>query len=286
MVTCPGKQEYNMADKPKQIIKSKKASGYIPMDSPIDRLHPMVKIYGILCLGIGAAVFPSFVLAYVLVVFLFFIGAKAKLLKKFAKFVIGFAVPITVMLMFIQGLYSPKNVTFIADFGFAKLGLEGILYTFKLVGTLLVFLGGFFLMTTTTYPGKLVAALQDSGMSPHGGYLILASLNVVPQIQRRISIIQEAQTARGVEVDGSLGVRVKAFIPIIGPVVMSSLVDVQERGMTLETRGFGVKGVKPSSYVELIITPTEKKVKSALVVFLVLCVLAAIAWKIKSFLGV
>ncbi|MDR2110152.1 MAG: energy-coupling factor transporter transmembrane protein EcfT [Spirochaetaceae bacterium] len=275
-----------MADKSKQLVRSKKGSSYIPIDSPIDRLHPMVKIYGVLCLGIGAAVFPGFVLAYILVVFLFFIGAKAKLLKKFAKFVLGFAVPILVMLMFIQGLYSPKNVTVIADFGFAKLGLEGVLYALKIVGTLLVFLGGFFLMTTTTYPGKLVTALQNAGMNPRGGYLILASLNVVPQIQRRIVIIQEAQTARGVEVDGSLRIRAKAFLPIIGPVVMSSLVDVQERGMTLETRGFGVKGVKPSSYVELTITPAEKKAKAALVTFLALCVLTAIAWKIKSYLGV
>jgi energy-coupling factor transport system permease protein len=275
-----------MADKSKQLIRSKKGSSYIPIDSPIDRLHPMVKIYAVLCLGIGAAVFPGFVLAYVEVVFLFFVGAKAKLLKKFAKFVLGFALPIMVMLMFIQGLYSPKNVTFIADFGFAKLGLEGVLYTCKIVGTLLVVLGSFFLMTTTTDPGRLVTALQDAGMSSRGGYLILASLNVVPQIQRRISIIQEAQTARGVEVDGSMRIRAKAFLPIIGPVVMSSLVDVQERGMTLETRGFGAKGVKPSSYVELIITPAEKRTKAVLVVFLALCVLAAIAWKIKSYLGV
>jgi energy-coupling factor transport system permease protein len=275
-----------MADKSKQLIRSKKGSSYIPIDSPIDRLHPMVKIYAILCLGIGAAVFPGFVLAYVEVVFLFFVAARAKLLKKFAKFVLGFAVPILVMLMFIQGLYSPKNVTFIADFGFAKLGLEGVQYTFKIVGTLLVFLGSFFLMTTTTDPGKLVTALQDSGMNPHGGYLILASLNVVPQIQRRISIIQEAQMARGVEVDGSMRIRAKAFLPIIGPVVMSSLVDVQERGMTLETRGFGVKGVKPSSYVELITRPAEKRAKIILLMFLALCVLAAIAWNIKSYLGV
>lgn len=274
-----------MADKPKQLIRSKKGSSYIPIDSPIDRLHPMVKIYAILCLGIGVAVFPSFILAYVVVVFLFFVGAKARLLKKFAKFVLGFAIPIVIMLMFIQGLYSPKNVTFVADFGFAKLGLEGVLYALKIVGTLLVFLGSFFLMTTTTDPGKLVAALQDSGMSPRGGYLILASLNVVPQIQRRISIIQEAQTARGVEVDGSMRIRAKAFLPIIGPVVMSSLVDVQERGMTLETRGFGVKGVKPSNYVELVLTPAEKRTKVILLMFLALCVLLAISWRIKSYIG-
>lgn len=106
------------------------------------------------------------------------------------------------MLMFIQGLYSPKNVTIIGDFGFAALGLEGTLYALKIVGTLLTFLSTFYLMTTTTYTGKLVAALTASGMNPKVGYLILARLNVVPQMQRRMSVIQEAQNARGVEPSG------------------------------------------------------------------------------------
>ena len=39
--------------------------------------------------------------------------------------------------------------------------------------------------------------------------------------------------------------------PLLGPVVMSSLTDAQERGMTLETRGFGIKGVKLTTYVEV-----------------------------------
>ncbi|MCL2018944.1 MAG: energy-coupling factor transporter transmembrane protein EcfT [Oscillospiraceae bacterium] len=271
-----------MSEKSKQAAKSKskKTSSYVPIDSPIDRLHPMIKIYAIFCLGIGCAVFPFLWLAYSVVVFLFFVAWKAKMLTKFAGFITAFAIPITVMLLFIQGLYSPKNVTILADFGFAKLGLEGVLYTFKTVGTLLVFLGSFYLMTTTTYPGKLVTAMQDAGLNPKAGYLVLASLNVVPQIQRRIAVIQEAQTARGVEVTGKLKTRFTAFLPIIGPTVMSSLIDVQERGMTLEIRGFGAKGVKPSSLTELNVSPAEKAIKRVLVTFLILCIAFAFSWAI------
>lgn len=269
-----------MSEGKQKKAKTKKTSSYIPLDSPIDRLHPMVKIYGIFCLGIGCAVLPSFVLSYLVVIFLLFVAWKAKLFGRFARFIIAFSIPITLMLLFIQGLYSPKNKTYIADFGFAKLGLEGVLYTFKVVGMLLVFLGGFYLMTTTTYPGKLVSALQNAGLSPSAGYLVLASLNVVPQIQRRIAIIQEAQTARGVEVEGTALTRAKAFLPIIGPVVMSSLVDVQERGMTLETRGFRSKNSKPSCYIELELQPYEKAMKIGLVCFLVVCLVSAVAVRV------
>ena len=226
-----------------------KTSNYIPMDSPIDRMNPMVKIYAIFCLGLSALIYPGFILGYVIVALLFVAAAIAGLLKKFSKFIFMFFVPIFVMLMFIQVLYSPKNVTVLADFGFAQLGLEGTVYALKIVGTLLTFLGSFYLMSTTTYTGKLVAALTASGMNPKVGYLILASLNVVPQMQRRMSVIQEAQNARGVETKGTM---------------MS-----QERGMTLETRGFGIKGVKPTTYVEVTVSASDRVCKTCLVLFFV-----------------
>ena len=91
-----------------------KTSNYIPMDSPIDRMNPMVKIYAIFCLGLSALIYPGFILGYVIVALLFVAAAIAGLLKKFSKFIFMFFVPIFVMLMFIQGLYSPKNVTVLA----------------------------------------------------------------------------------------------------------------------------------------------------------------------------
>jgi energy-coupling factor transport system permease protein len=265
--------------------KRKKTSSYIPLDSPIDRLHPMVKIYGILCLGFGCAVFPFEWLSFVVAAFLFVIAYKAKILDRFSKFIFAFAVPITCMLLIIQGLYSPKNVTVLADFGAVQLGLEGVRHTFNIVGTLLVFLGSFYIMTTTTYPGKLVTALQDAGLNPKAGYLILACLNVVPQIQRRIVTIQEAQTSRGVEVTGNVLQRFKAFLPIIGPTVMSSLVDVQERGMTLETRGFGAKDASPSSFIELTITDKEKTAILMLKIFAVACLAVTVIGKLCLYFG-
>lgn len=106
----------------------------------------------------------------------------------------GFGIPVTVMLMFIQGLYSPKNRTALLDFGFAQLGLEGVLYAAKVVVSLLVFLGSFYIMNKTTYVGAMVSALTSVGLSAKVGYLVLASLNVVPQMQRRMAVIQEAQS--------------------------------------------------------------------------------------------
>ena len=260
---------------------AKNSNTFIPKHTVIEELNPMTKILAVFSLGLGTLIFPNSWLGLFIIIGLFFVAGLAKMLKEFAKVMFGFGIPISVMLLFIQGLYSPKNVTFIADFGFAKLGLEGVLYAAKIVSTLLVFLGTFYIMNKTTYTGKLVAALTNSGLPPKAGYLVLASLNVVPQMQRRMSVIQEAQSARGVETGGGLVARVKAYIPLLGPVVMSSLTDAQERGMTLETRGFGIKGIKQTSYVEVTKSKLDEVLKVVLWLFFIAVVAITVLMKLN-----
>ncbi len=259
----------------------KVSNSFVAKNTFVENLNPMTKILAVFSLGLGTLIFPNSWLGLGVIVLLFFVAGSAKMLKEFAKIMFGFGIPITVMLMFIQGCYSPKNVTFIADLGFAKVGLEGVLYAAKIISTLLVFLGSFYIMNKTTYTGKLVAALTATGLPPKAGYLVLASLNVVPQMQRRMSVIQEAQSARGVETEGGIIARVKAYIPLLGPVVMSSLTDAQERGMTLETRGFGITGVKQTSYVEVTKSTADKVLKFMLILFFAAVIVLTILMKLN-----
>ncbi len=217
----------------------------------IEAVNPLVKITAVLSLGISVMIFPSLWFGVAVLVGLFVVAGAAGLIAPFSKLMLSFGIPITVMLLFIQGGYSGRNQTVLAQIGFFTLGLEGTLYAMRIVLTVLVFLGSFFIMNRTTAPSRLVGALTSTGMSPKAGYLILSSLNVVPQMQRRLGVIREAQEARGLSVTGGPLSRMKAYVPLLGPVVMSSLTDAQERGMTLETRGFGLKGVKRTSYVEV-----------------------------------
>lgn len=260
---------------------AKISNTFVPKDTVIEKLNPMTKILAVFSLGLGTLFFPGFWLGLWIILGLFVIAGLAKLFKEFTKVMFGFGIPITIMLLFIQGCYSPKNKTFIADLGFAKVGLEGIYYAAKIITTLLVFLGTFYIMNKTTYTGKLVAALTKSGLPPKAGYLVLASLNVVPQMLRRMKVIQEAQEARGVEIGGSLFARIKAYIPLLGPVVMSSLTDAQERGMTLETRGFGITGVKQTTYIEVTKSSTDQIVNVLLIVFFFICVTIAVLIKLN-----
>lgn len=113
------------------------ASNGIP-DSPLARMHPMAKIAGVCSLGLATLVWPDFTMGLGIVVMLFVAAALARVPRSFAGVMFGFGIPITLMLLFIQGCYSPKNTKVILDLGFAELGLEGSLYAAKIVVTLLV----------------------------------------------------------------------------------------------------------------------------------------------------
>lgn len=249
-------------------------------DTVIGKLNPITKIAAVFALGLSALAWPDFTLGLILVVLLLVVSFLAHIQRDFAKIMFGFGIPVTVMLMFIQGLYSPKNRTALLDFGFAQLGLEGVLYAAKVVVSLLVFLGSFYIMNKTTYVGAMVSALTSVGLSAKVGYLVLASLNVVPQMQRRMAVIQEAQSARGLDASGGVIARIKAYIPLLGPVVMSSLTDAQERGMTLETRGFGITGVKQTSYVKVSWNAADKVLNWIFVLFLIAVVAVSVCIRI------
>lgn len=234
----------------------------------IIELNPLTKLMSVFVLGTITLVAPTPWLGFAILTFLLLISAIVQLFSPFSKLIFGFGIPLTLMLVFIQGVYSPKNTRCLLDLGLVQIGVEGTMYALKLVATLLVFMGSFFLMNQTTKTSKLVASLLDSGLHPKAGYLVLASLNVVPQMNRRMKIIKEAQESRGVATGGNFITRLKSFVPLIGPVVLSSFTDAQERGMTLETRGFGIRGVQPTSLTRVKTTKIDLVVRGCLLVVL------------------
>jgi energy-coupling factor transport system permease protein len=51
---------------------------------------------------------------------------------------------------------------------------------------------------------------------------------------------------------------------------MSSLTDAQERGMTLETRGFGISGTRQTSYVQVRVRTCDRLADALLISFFIL----------------
>jgi energy-coupling factor transport system permease protein len=65
-------------------------------------------------------------------------------------------------------------------------------------------------------------------------------------MRNKANTIIDAQRSRGLETQGSLRRRFGALLPLVGPLVFGSLVDVEERAIALEARAFKANRTKTS----------------------------------------
>lgn len=94
----------------------------------------------------------------------------------------------------------------------------------------------------------IVSALEKARIPKKVTFVISATIQLVPQMSKLSRTISDAQRARGIETEGSVLVRVKAFIPMMGPLVLTSIQQTDERVLTLEARGFSAPIRKTAYY--------------------------------------
>jgi energy-coupling factor transport system permease protein len=92
----------------------------------------------------------------------------------------------------------------------------------------------------------------------------------------RAAQITAAQRARGLDTEGSLWRRIRGILPIVGPVVLGSIAEVEERTMALEARGFTRPGRRTLLWAPADST-LERLARWALVTGLVTLIVARVA---------
>lgn len=142
----------------------------------------------------------------------------------------------------IQGIFREENTVPVFSIGSVVFYREGLLFSLSIVINILNMLLGFCVMILTTKPSDLIENLMRRGFSPRFGYVFVSVFEIIPQMTETMETITDAQRSRGMETEGNLFNRIRAFIPLISPVVMSSLVNTRERALALEARGFNAQG--------------------------------------------
>lgn len=183
-----------------------------------------------------------------------------------------------VFLFFIHGFFYPGNQNILISLGPFAIGLEGVIYALRVVIKLASALAFSFLLISTTHTGDLIQALTDLGLSNRFAYLIGSPLLLIPQMAERGRLIRVAQQSRGLELGGNLFTRIKALLPIITPLILSSLVDIEERAIALEVRGFSKPGPK-TSLRELHDTNSQKLLRWFLFLLTVSLLTAGFIWR-------
>jgi len=200
--------------------------------------------------------------------------ASGKILKKtFPLIAFSFTILLTIFL--IHGLFNQRNVNVLFQIGGLKFYREGTLYALHIGLNILNMLLSFAVFVLSTKPSEFVDELEKRGFSPRFGYIVTSVFQIIPQMMGTMNTIMDAQRSRGLETEGNLRTRAKAFLPLISPVVMSSLINTRERAIALEVRGFGA-GKKKTWLSDR----KRHKGDQEITILLGLCILAAIAWRI------
>lgn len=218
----------------------KSISLYVDQDTYLTRLHPFAKMFYILAaisvplIGGALWMYGGFIaLSLCLLV-------SGRIIRKvFPLIAFSFTIILTVFL--IHGLFNQNNQNLLFRLGPLKFYREGLGYALRIGLNILNMLLAFSTFVLTTRPATLVEDLEQAGFSPRFGYMISSVFQIIPQMMGTMNTILDAQRSRGMETEGSLLVRAKAFIPLISPVVSSSLINTRERAIALEVRGFDSK---------------------------------------------
>ena len=224
-------------------------SFYVKRDSAIHRLNPLTKIILALSIILVAIFSPwywtSLVLLLLVIVPLGFAGMVA---KEYFTSAIRLIIPAAGFIFFMQAFFQPGGDTIIFKFWFLDITQESLLYAFRISTRITVMISAFTLFLLTTHPSELMSDLTRRGLPPQFAYVIISTLQILPQMQAKAQTIISAQQSRGLDTKSTFLKRAGSVVPLVSPLVFGSLVEVEERAIAIEARGFTSKKVKTSLY--------------------------------------
>lgn len=232
--------------------------------NPVRNLDPIVVFVALVATAVVPIAFPGFVAAAIVCltfpVIALFAGVAREFIPAYLKLflVVGFVL-FALRAAFIKGedpLFRLGNIapTWV---GIAE-GARFSLVVMSISGAVTLF----FAVVTVRY---LMLALELKGVSPRATYVILASFQLITDLGRNARTVLEAQQSRGIETQGSIITRARAFFPILAPVFLAALNQTEERAIALDARAFN-SHAKHSHLVTLRPTRPAEVVVAALFV--------------------
>jgi energy-coupling factor transport system permease protein len=233
-------------------------------------LYPLTKIavaFAIVVTAFSVRWFYGSIALFVLVILP--IALWAKLWREILRTSLLAVLPLAISLFLVQGFFYPGAQDVLWQFGPFALKREGLEFAFVTGTRLLVIAGAVLLVVYSTHPADLALSLVQAGAPSSLAYIVVSAIQLLPEMQAQATGILNAQQARGLETEGSLRVRIGAFIPLLAPLIYGALENVQERALALDARAFRSPHPK-TSWRELRDTPFQRTFRLVLVILSVL----------------
>jgi len=232
---------------------------YIPGETFFHRLDPRSKIiFMLLITGVIFVVQSLWVAVAVLLTLIlvwFLAGLPFSILKGLGKAMVG----IIVFLFVVQTLLYPGETILVQPIipqfipligGMGKIALEGVLFALLLSLRLLAMIIVLPLVSMTTPVHIFSLGLVRLGLPYRLAYTTTTALNLIPILQAEANVIVDAQRLRALQVfeKGKFLDKLKAYPPLITPLVIGAMRRAQLMAVAMDSRAFGA--TKDRTYVQ------------------------------------
>ncbi|MCC6261363.1 MAG: energy-coupling factor transporter transmembrane protein EcfT [Anaerolineales bacterium] len=254
-------------------------SMYIARASGLHQLHPLTKVLLTFCLLIAGLALPGNWTSYLIILLVIFpLSVWGKVFPNLLRITWLVSLPFAISVILIQSLFWGTGTPLFEFWIFAP-KLEGARYAVISLGKIILVMSDFLLFSLTTRPDALMIALKQAGMPSSIAYIIVTTLQIVPSFQRKGATILDAQRSRGLETEGNLFVRAKALVPIVLPLVLGSLMEVEERAIAIEARAFNSRQTE-TSLIEIPDTQLQKNFRTVILIVMFLLIIFGILWRL------
>ena len=214
-------------------------SFFVKRDSPLHQLNPLTKLSLAFAFTLVSFLSPWYWTSHFVILLgiipLSFLG---RVYREYFNAAIRLILPATVFLFVMQALFQPVGKAIIFQFWFLHVTRESLAFAFANASRIFAMVSSFTLFLLTTHPSELMSDLTRRGLPSQFAYVIISTIQIIPQMRSKAQTIIAAQRSRGLDTEGGFLKRAGALVPLVGPLVFGSLVEVEERAIAIEARGF------------------------------------------------
>ncbi len=152
--------------------------------------------------------------------------------------------PLMLFMLPIHGLLYPGNHTVAWAWHGIAVYREGLVFAGTVLLQVVVLLSASLLFVLCTHPADMVTAVTQAGGSPKLAFLVGSPLLMLPAMRARAATVQAAQRARGLDSEGGILKRAKGLVPLVKPFLLGAIMDIEQRAVALEVRGFNSRSAR------------------------------------------
>lgn len=248
-------------------------------NSFLRKLYPTTKLW--MCLGLTLSIIliaNNWYSAFVFALGLYFIFSE--------KFYLEFKIiAVTLVLMFISmflinGTLNPINdytkaPIFVLPLVNIKFYAEGVARSIEVYRRIAPLMCTLFVLFRSMNMTDLGVSMNQAGLPYRASFVFINVFQILPVLGKEMTQITDAQRSRGLATEGNIIQRVRAFAPIVIPVISNSIMKVQNQAIALTSKGFNSDTPK-TIYREL----SKTTVDYVLMVASILLAAFSVGWRI------